>query len=382
MKPKYLLLIVLISVLLYRCGLVNGNPEDEASAPVFTIGCKQYSWEDRHRLDDFYGGTRKVNVQVWYPAEKGAAESLRTPYLLFADKLYHKLEGWSEADYRSVQEVGTASLNGVAVKAGLSKAPLLIFSPSLGGNLSFYTYYAEHFVREGYIVMGINHLHESEAIVSGDTVYLANHFFHDSLKSLKIPDEISADGYRESMGVRQKILAQDIQFSLDQLLADRSTGMVIDTTRIGLFGHSIGGAGAVYCSMLDSRIKTVINLDGTPPSVALNHGIDIPFLFIEDLTDYKNHEGYAIQYRRRNDFCKINRADSWRVLVKGLNHNSFLDINYYLEENQLKAQAEKAKLDKIIDFMDIFLDHYLLGNNELNLAPTESDDYEIIGFVK
>ncbi|HMQ49772.1 MAG TPA: hypothetical protein PKA00_20050 [Saprospiraceae bacterium] len=379
---KYQFITILITLAISSCGHLMGNKQKIAADTTLFIGSKQYSWEDTNRLDEYYEETRKVNVQIWYPSNKVTSSSLRTPYLLFGEKLYNQLEGWSEADYESVQKVKTASLLDIPIKENLTKAPLLIFSPSLGGNLSYYTYYAEYFAKKGYIVMGINHLYESEAVVANDKVYLANHSFQDSLKSLKIPDDISAEQYRELMGVRQKVLAQDIQFSLDQLLADERIRSAIDTSKIGIFGHSVGGAGAVYCSILDKRIKVVINLDGTPPSIALNNGIDIPYLFIEDLTDYKYHEGYAIQYKRRSDFCELNRADSWRVLIKGFNHNSFLDINYYLAENTSKSQSEKANLDKIISYMDDFLNHYLLGNDELHIMPFESESLEIIGFDK
>ncbi len=379
---KYLSIILLITLAISSCGQTINSKQKIAFDTLFVVGTKQYSWEDTDRLDEYYGETRKVNVQVWYPAEQANYSSLNTPYLLFEEKLHQQLDGWSEEDYKSVRKVKTASFSQLPIKDDLSKAPLLIFSPSLGGNLSYYTYYAEYFARKGYVVMGINHLYESEVVVTNDKIYLANHSFQDSLQSLKIPEEISAEQYRESMGTRQKILAQDILFSLNQLLADVSFGKRIDTTRIAIFGHSIGGAAAVYCAILDQRIKAVINMDGTPPSIALNQGIDIPFLFIEDLTDYKNHEGYGIQYQRRSDFCKLNRDDSWRVLIKGFNHNSFLDVNYYLAENSSKAQSEKANLNKVISYMDDFLNHYLLGNEELRMLSMESEDLEIIRFEK
>jgi len=349
---------------------------------TYVIGAKQYSWEDSDRMDEIYGGSRKVNVQVWYPANTTSSNGRRTPYLLFEDKLYKQFSGWFEADYKSLKEVKTTSFIDIPIMDGLNKAPLLIFSPSLGGNLSYYTYYAEYFAKNGYIVMGINHLYESEAVFNNGKVLVANHTFQDSLKSLRIPEDISAEEYRESMGVRQKVLAQDIQFSLDRLLSVQSVGSVIDTEKIGIFGHSIGGAGAVYCAMLDKRIKVVINLDGTPPTIALNNGIDIPYLFIEDLTDYQNHEGYAIQYKRRSDFCKLNRADSWRVLIKGLNHNSFLDVNYFMATEKSKADKEKITLDRVIFYMEDFLNYYLIGHNDIKLAPTKSENLEIIQFNK
>lgn len=382
MNRKSFFLIGFISLILTSCGHANGNKTQRLTDSILSIGTRQYSWEDTSRLDDYYGGTRKVNVQVWYPSEELSPESSRTPYLLFNEELYNKIDGWNESDFKAVQKIKTNSAINAAIDKDLNKAPLLIFSPSLGGNLSYYTYYAEYFAKQGYIVMGLNHLYESEVIVHSNMVYQQNERFHDSLKSLKIPEEISAEKYREAMGLRQKILGQDIQFTLNQLLTNTIFGDRIDSSKVAVFGHSIGGAAAIYSAILDNRIKAVINMDGTPPTVALNNGIDVPYLFLEDLTDYRNHQGYAMQFKRRSDFCDLNHADSWRVLIKGFSHNSFLDVNYFLAENVKEANAEKANLDLILGYMNTFLNHYLLDGKAQNLTPTETEDVEVIPFIK
>lgn len=383
LSRKYRILIFLIPACMAGCGTTIGKEEVDPEDTGFYIGTQQFIWEDVNRRDDYYGGTRKLNVQVWYPGEEIPAESQRTPYLLFRDQLQHRLEGWKESDFQAEQQIKTASFIGVPFSNQVKTAPLLVFSPSLGGNVSYYTYYAEYFARQGYIVMGINHLYESEAIVDPEgRVYAAHLQFHDSLKTLKIPEEISAEKYREVMGVRQKVLAEDLLFALDQLLLEEAFKSKINTDHIGVFGHSMGGAAAIYAALLDSRIKVVINLDGTPPTVALDNGIDAPFLYLEDLTDYRNHPGYAKMHKRRSDFCERNRADSWRILINGFNHNSFLDINYYFAQDKEVAMAEKEKLNLILEYMDAFLSHYLLGLDELNLAPMESASMEIIYFEK
>ena len=103
----------------------------------------------------------------------------------------------------------------------------------------------------------------------------------------------------------------------------------LDLEKIGAFGHSIGGAASIYTSLLDKRIKAVLDIDGTPPTAALESGMTVPFMFIEDLTDYENHEGYKKMHQRRAEFCEINSSESFRILIGGTNHNSFLDINYH-----------------------------------------------------
>lgn len=376
------LFLVLIS-LVAGCGFANPNEQQPINDSIILVGTQNYIWNDQGRKDPYYGETRKINVRVWYPADETPTGNKPTSYLIFSEKLYKKLNGWSASDFEAEKKIRTGSFTDAPILKSLKKAPLLIFSPSLGGNLSYYTYYAEFFAQKGFVVMGINHLYESEVVIDNkDNIFSANHHFHDSLKSLKIPEEITADGYREALGARQKILAKDIVFALDQLLADPGFGSKIDIDKIGVFGHSAGGAAAVYSSILDKRIKAVVNLDGTPPSIALKNGISVPFLFIEDLTDYHNHQGYATMHKRRSDFCTLNRAESWRILIKGFNHNSFLDINYYFAKDTKTAKAEQEKLNMILNYMDAFYCNYLVGENRQGLEPVISDKLEIIRFKK
>jgi len=106
----------------------------------------------------------------------------------------------------------------------------------------------------------------------------------------------------------------------------------------------------------------------------------VPFLFIEDLTDYENHVGYRKLHKRRAEFCELNSAASWRVLIGGFNHNSFLDINYYLGENEADRLDQKQNLDLVFDYMDRFLDTYLLGLDQRPLQPKVTDSLQVFGF--
>ena len=346
------------------------------------IGTRQYIWEDSSRIDAHYGGSRILNIQIWYPADSLSGNSGLTPYLLFEDQLVNRLNGWNAADFRSLKRVKTASFIN-AIPAVSAKTPLLIFSPSLGGNLSFYTYYAERFAREGYIVMGVNHRYDSEVVIDRESVvHQANHSFYDSLKALEIPQQITAEGYRKAMGQRQLILAEDLLFALNKLLKEALFQNIIDKKQIGVFGHSIGGAAAIYTSLLDTRIRAVIDLDGTPPSEALGKGIGVPFLFIEDLTDYRNLEGYAKMHRRRSEFCERNSADSWRILIDGINHNSFLDIDFYMSEDSGVIRTSHQSLESISSNMIRFFDFNLRGAKDLNFEKPAHTNCEIIHFQK
>jgi len=80
------------------------------------------------------------------------------------------------------------------------------------------------------------------------------------------------------------IWAADGRFVIDRMFAlDRGdprqmlTGR-IDTTRVGYFGHSFGGATAAEVMSLDPRVLTGINMDGYLAGTAWVNGLDRPFL--------------------------------------------------------------------------------------------------------
>jgi predicted dienelactone hydrolase len=52
-------------------------------------------------------------------------------------------------------------------------------------------------------------------------------------------------------------------------------------SRVGRFGHSLGGATAAQAMFEDRRIDAGINLDGTPSGPVVNAGLDRPFMLVD-----------------------------------------------------------------------------------------------------
>jgi dienelactone hydrolase len=380
---KYLILFVSF----FSCQAPNAPTDHSISSTVdktFEIGTRYYTWQDTDRMDDYYGGYRTINVQIWYPidARSAASNASIAPYYSNLEKAQSALPHWSDSEVAQVKDIPSNALIDTPILPKKEKYPLVLLSPSLGGNMNQYTFYAEQLAKSGFIVAGVNHLHESEFVIDhAGTVWPANHTFHDSLKTLNIPAQITADEYRAVKGIRQKVLGQDLLFCLDQLaqLKDQNLRQAIDFEAIGVMGHSIGGAAAVYASLLDDRIKAVLNLDGTPPSVALEQGIATPFMFIEDLTDYKHHTGYKKLHARRMRFCEKVRGDAYRVLLPETNHNSFLDIHYHVSDDPADQQKALDVLITTNKYVVFFFSKYL-HEQPIFLPPTEETAIEVFTF--
>jgi pimeloyl-ACP methyl ester carboxylesterase len=123
----------------------------------------------------------------------------------------------------------------------------------------------------------------------------------------------------------------DVQFVVDKLerlnSADpsgRFTGR-LDMQRIGIFGHSFGGATALQFCHDDSRCKAGIDIDGAPYGSVVREGLTQPFLFLlSDHGDLSTPESRAVIA----DIGTIyDRLPNGRLLlmISGANHFSFSD---------------------------------------------------------
>lgn len=376
----------LLLIFLWGCTQSNAQPEpavENKFEPAPAIGLRYFTVTDTQRIDPHYGGQRTLNLQVWYPAATPPNVRVASaPYYPYFKLAYPHLEGWLPEDSALVAGVTTGSFLGLPLAYPEQQYPLVLLSPSLGGNVAWYTYYAEDLVRAGFVVAAVNHQYESEYVVLEDQRVIPTYqHFHDSLKALDIPAQITADEYRAAKGPRQKVLAEDLLFALDHL-AEINEGEFngqINLNKVGVWGHSLGGAAAVYAGFLDERIDAVLDLDGTAPSEVMEKGLSVPFAFIEDLTDYENHPGYAQMHNRRTAFCQQNTAGSTRILMAGTDHNSFLDINLHAAPNAADSSASAAILKQTSTYiLDFFRAH--LRDQPLTWLSQRSDSLEIIHF--
>ena len=92
----------------------------------------------------------------------------------------------------------------------------------------------------------------------------------------------------------------DIGFVLDRLeqlsasgRSGRFTGR-LDMTRVGVFGHSFGGAQAAQFCEDDSRCKAGIDIDGAPFGTVVQAEIRQPFMFL--LSDHSHDAPLAFHH--------------------------------------------------------------------------------------
>ena len=218
-------------------------PQPTGAFPIGTVTLHLIDSARQETQSRRPGEHRELMIQIWYPAERsGPGQAYRT-----------------RAETSLVKEhlalVRTHAATGAAVATAQPRYPVVIFSPSWTGRRNQNTVQAEELASHGFIVVGIDHPYATEWTVFPDGRIVATTLgeFLDCST-----DETFAAG--EGVAEEQlRIRVADVRFVIDELeRLDRSdpggrfTGR-IDASRVGVFGHSFGGAVAAEACRDDPR---------------------------------------------------------------------------------------------------------------------------------
>ena len=216
-----LLVVILIPVL---AKFILFPPYEQ---PVVTgslqVRTSEFTWVDESRIETFTdtGENRELTVKFWYPEEEGSY-----PLVVFS----HGAFGVIDSNYSTCMEL------------------------------------ASH----GYVVASIGHPYHAMFVKNVDgKVTFADMDFVKSVFSVNgTYDSESEKQVYENSIAWMKLRTEDENFVLDTVLEEAKGGENapfdrIDSDKIGLFGHSMGGAASVQLGRERDDIDTVIDLEGT-----------------------------------------------------------------------------------------------------------------------
>lgn len=210
--------------LVLLCALpVLAFPQVKLPAPTGShkVETATYTYTDTSRIETFAADSknRKVTVEFWYPADAAG----KYPVVLFDHGAF-----------------------------GMK-----------GSNKSTFEELASH----GYVVGSIDHPYHSLYTKDTDGVTtLVNRAFMQEVQDVNagVYDDQKAFELEQAW---LKLRKDDVNFILDTILKNASGDsqkvyQLVDTDKIGLFGHSLGGAASVQLGRDRKDIDAVINLDG------------------------------------------------------------------------------------------------------------------------
>src|SRR5712691_10096741 len=235
-----------------------------APAGHFAVGRATYAWVNNARTDELApssGAKREVVVWIWNPsaaATSGApVEYLPAPWRLALAQ--HSGVLMSQFFTRDLSLVRAHSTSDPEVSSEQRSYPVVIMRAGGGALTTDYMTLTEDLASHGYIVVGFDAPYRTFVVVLPDNRVVIRPPTND-------PENLQAD---QANGLINRLLpmwTSDTAFVVTQLghlnAADPSgkfTGR-LDMQRLGMFGHSFGGATALQFCHDDPRCKAGIDI--------------------------------------------------------------------------------------------------------------------------
>jgi len=326
-------------------------PEPTGPGPV---GITSLYLKDISRPDPWAAGVsaRELMVSLWYPATPSGGRRAR--YMTPAEsELQLTSRGITGVPRDVLSTTRTNAVSG-ATPAGRQRAlPLVVLSPGFTNSRGTLTALAEDLASHGYVVAGIDHTYESFATAFPDG---------------RVTTCLARETRRRGSGFWEKVVAgraADVSFVLSELTGAHPAwpgAGLIDSSRMAMAGHSVGGAAAIPAMLADSRIRAGIDMDGSTCAPIPDHGLSRPFLFLGKQSNYTpGSGGNATTWER--DWKLLTGWKRW-LLVAGAIHASFTDLGLLADKVGIDTGASLSgarSLDITRAYVRAFFDQHLRG---------------------
>ncbi len=297
---------------------LSASPASAATTPFLPaptghqpVGVTTLSLKDTSRPDPWVPTVpyRELMVSVFYPATSanGPKKQYMTP-----------LESERNLERQNIPGLPLDVLSTVRTNAAVDakpagrrhSLPLVVLSPGWTQPRATLTALAEDLASRGYVVAAIDHTYENRA-----TTFPDGHV-----------TDCAACEVDDQPGIWDKVAqvrSKDTSFVLDELLRSR-WGALIDPQRIGMTGHSAGGAVTPQAMLADPRIRAGADIDGSLHVPLPASGLARPFLFLGSMDSYTPGEPGPYD-DWETAWPHLTGWKRW-LMVSGTVHSSFTDL--------------------------------------------------------
>ncbi|HZL66820.1 MAG TPA: hypothetical protein VFC29_05750 [Candidatus Limnocylindrales bacterium] len=298
----------------------------------FAVGRTIYDWTDTKTEDPLApmpATQRELLVWIWYPAE-AQQSAAGTDYLPaeLRTAVEHDRGPFIRFLTRDLTKVYAHSWPNAAVSTQQRSYPVVIMRAGASLEVWNFTTLAEDLASHGYVVVGFDAPYRSRVVVFPDGRVIKRLPQNDPERCL----ERAGQEQERCADKVQNAWTSDTAFVLDRLTAlnatdpsGRLTGR-LDMSRIGIFGHSFGGATAAQFCHDDARCKVGVDVDGALHGSVIQAGIDRPFMFL--LSDHSREgdpEATQILAKMRSVYARLPPNGRQFLEIRGASHFLFAD---------------------------------------------------------
>ncbi|WP_406099633.1 alpha/beta hydrolase family protein [Streptomyces sp. NBC_01013] len=318
----------------------------------YPVGRRTLHLVDRNRSDPWVptAGARELMVTVSYPARSASG----SPAAYMTDEEARLLlEARGLGGVVPPERVAGARTHAhVGVRPAPGRFPLVLLSPGFSMPRSTLTSLADDLASRGYVVAAVDHAYESVGTA-----------FPGGRVLTCVACERVDTSREQAAVVRGR--ARDMSYVISELTTGRHAGALagaIDLSRIGIGGHSIGGATAAATMAADQRVRAGADLDGDfflHPAAARLGGRPFMMLGAESTHDPSS---------RTTDWPEAwKHLNGWKrwLTVDGAEHYSFTDLPYLGEQLGLSDPSVPLSGERgwriTRDYVSAFFDLHLRG---------------------
>lgn len=325
---------------------------------------------------------RELMIKVWYPAK--LKDEKKELYLNQGDRVgFASKYGLPKYTFNYLNAVKTNTYKKPKVAEG--KFPVLIFSHGSYSKASGYYSIIEEIVSHGYIVFNINHTYESVgALFPNKEIKLYNLEYDREKISTQEMTEMAwkstqnynnakneVDRLKVSKNILKNYIASEITERWVKDIEDVVSLLTtwdkisfleehIENSKIGVIGHSQGGAAAGQVLLENDKILAAINLDGIQWGKMIDTTHTKPFMHFS--SDWKNNHPNFNKYAYRG----LKSPMFYDLKLNNSGHSNFMDIPLIIKIPQVNEAGSinvNEATEIISEVVISFFDRYLKNKN-------------------
>jgi dienelactone hydrolase len=344
-------LAVLLVALLYERHTQLTLP---APGGPYAVGRVIEVWSDAARdlLAPAAEAHRELLVWVWYPAAAGSSSGATAQYLPAAmrDAVGRSRGGLLTFLTHDLSRVRTESLPDAAVSPREARYPVLILRAGGSAEVWNYSVLAQDLASHGYVVVGFDAPYRTNVVA-----------FPDGRVLRRTPRNNPELCIGAAPAAKEQCLlpvlrawTADMAFALDRLQQLNGAGAHgrfagrLDLGRVGVLGHSFGGAAALQFCQEDPRCRAAIDLDGALHGPVVAAGLQRPVMFL--MSDHRREfdaEATRIWSAIDGIYRRLPPAERERLMIRGGNHFFFSDDAALLKSRVVLGALRLAGIVRI-----------------------------------
>jgi hypothetical protein len=261
---------------------------------------------------------------------------------------------------QSSASIQTHSVDDAPFAPTVARSPVLIFEPGLGNVPTQYTTLLEDLASHGYTIFALTPTYSAQVVV-----------FPDGRVATATP----RGNPQSDSPFLLSVWTADVRFVLTQVSRLASTPGTpfrghLDLARVGVFGHSFGGATAAEVCHDDRRCVAGADLDGYLTGAVVQTGLRRPFLVLQsDPGSCADSGCRTFQRDIRAMLRTVPRGAAASLRIRGMAHFNFSD--YAVMFSPLRALGLLGSIDGVRGlqitrtYVRAFFDTYLAGRPSL-----------------